>query len=116
MMDTDTLTAEVQALASEALGYRVAKVRDDGVRFESFADDAPDWTRELARYAHEGGEIWPDDWRYACMFAACEAIADADEDAEPGDVGHEFADGYVDTYTSDRLAWLASSLRRTGYV
>ena len=117
MMTSDTITNDIRTLAREALDYHVAATREgSGERFDKFRDGAPAWTRDLALYAHEGGDILPDDWRYACMFAALEAIADADAGADVSDVGHDFADAYVDVYTSALTAWLASSVRRIGYV
>ena len=117
MMTSDTITNDIRTLAREALDYHVAATREgSGERFDKFRYGSPDWTRDLALYAHEGGDILPDDWRYACMFSALEAIADADAGSDVSDVGHDFADGYVDVYTSALTDWLASSVRRVGYV
>jgi hypothetical protein len=72
-------------------------------------DDAPQWAIDVVRKAH--GDMMPDDWRYHVIRAACEYLT---EDRDDDD--HEFADGQVDVYTSDRTAWLASSLDRVAYV
>lgn len=72
-------------------------------------DDRPEWVYELVRDAH--GDFFPDDWRYEAIMDACGWIHDNDGDDDSG----EFADQKVDVYTSDRIAWLASSLDRVSY-
>ena len=88
--------------------YRVEG--DSDTRYTRCKDGAPEWVRDLVQSAH--GDFFPDDWRYDCIQAACEFIAD-NEDYE--DMSGEFADSQVDVYTGRRLAWLASNLYRAGY-
>jgi hypothetical protein len=104
----------MQELAREASAAFERRTRTDGEEFVALKDTAPEWLQPIVMDAH--GEFLPEDWRYACIEAAFDAIADCGEDAEQGDVGHEFADGYVDVYTGERLRWLASNLNRQGYV
>lgn len=103
-------TVTVQELAKDAAASFEVATREDGSPYTRRTSDAPEWLQELVFDAH--GDMLPDDWRYACIAAACEAIADADD---PDDDGHEFADSYVDVYTADLYEWLGSNLSRQGY-
>lgn len=85
--------------------------RPTGERYVRLKDGSPEWMTHVIREAHR--EMLPDDWRYACVAAAAEAIAEADD---PADNEHEFADGYVDVYNADLFDWLASHHSRQGYV
>lgn len=75
-------------------------------------DGAPEWVRDLVREAHD--EMLPDDWRYASIRSALEAIADG-EGYDPDEIAGEWADSNVDVYTGSRLEWLASNLNRPAY-
>jgi hypothetical protein len=90
--------------------------RADGETFRRVRDDAPAWITDIIRKAHAG--MLPDDWKYDKAEDAFDAIADSDAETRDDcdDLRHEFADGAVDVYTHDRLAWLASHLERAGYV
>lgn len=105
----------IAALAAQAYKSFEQRSRDGGADYVTLRDDAPEWVRDLVRAAH--GEFLPDDWRYASIMSAVGAIAD--EEIEPGDdagdLEFSWADGNVDTYNSDRTAWLASNLTRPGY-
>ncbi len=108
-MAPDTTTKEdpmtVSDLARVLFRYFVP-IRDGAAI--GLCDNAPQWAVDVVRKAH--GDMMPDDWRYHVIRAACEYLSeDRDDD-------HEFADGQVDVYTSDRTAWLASSLDRVAYV
>lgn len=70
-----------------------------------------DWIYELVQSAH--GDFFPDDWRYDAIRSALGEIHDAGGNLD--DLGSEWADNYVDTYTGARLEWLASNLNRPGY-
>src|ERR1700675_250302 len=76
-------------------------------------DDAAEWTRDLVYAAH--ADFGPDDWRYACIWSAAEAVAEYETEDDAQDGRGEFADGYVDVYNAARLEWLASNLNRAGY-
>jgi hypothetical protein len=107
---------EIQEVAAEAAKwFETAKrpgldVEDDGLRFTRTKDNAPEWIGEMCHEAH--GPMLPDDWRYDCIRAAVDWIAEGNDSDDSG----EFADGQVDAYTSARLDWLGSSAYRQGYV
>jgi hypothetical protein len=104
----------VQGLAREAYGWFESALRVDGdedSRYIRTRDGSPEWLADLCYAAH--GDMFPDDWRYDCIAAAVEAIA---ESGDPEEDSHEFADGYVDVYNGARLAWLSSRLNRASYV
>jgi hypothetical protein len=119
-------TMTIQELAEQVCAAREMRHRmglevetgiyADGGTFYALRKGSPEWMRDLMRAAHRDGDIFPDDWRYACAFAACEAIAECEDGAHLDERGHDFADAYVDTYTHDLTAWLASSNHRVGYV
>jgi hypothetical protein len=88
--------------------YFETRTREDGTQFVTRKDDAPEWVADLVRDCHDG-EL-PNDWRYETIAAIFDAIADGSDD--PG----EIADGLVDVYNSDRVAWLANNLNRSSYV
>jgi hypothetical protein len=93
--------------AREALDCFETAGRPDGGSFVRLREGRPEWVADLVHEAH--GSMLPDDWRYACIRAALEAVAE-------GVDGHEFADGYADDYSSDLAAWLGSHAVRPGYV
>lgn len=87
--------------------------RSDGETFIRLRSGSPTWMTDIVRAAH--GEMLPDDWRYACIAAAAEHIAQYDSEDEAQDADGPFADGQVDVYTSDRYDWLSSHGYRSGY-
>lgn len=101
---------ELHELASEAYAWFETRTREDGETFDTLKDGAPEWLRDLVYDAH--GDFLPEDWRYTCIRAAVEWIADENDPDESG----EFVDSQVDVYTGARFAWLASNLTRQGYV
>ena len=112
MTDTDTITAEIIALADEA--YRCFKrgERDNGDKYV-YAPDAPQWVTDLCLAAHDAGGMFPDDWRYEFIHSALGAITDAGENADAGDTCWEF--GEPDVYTSELTSWLSSRNDRYAY-
>lgn len=108
-MTTDT-TTPLQAKAQALYEALETRKREDGSRFVTLRDGSPEWMTEVVHAAH--GDMLPDDWRYACIAAAAEYIAEADD---PEDADSEFADSQVDIYNGARFAWLASNLNRMGY-
>lgn len=100
-------------LAGESYDWFTTKSRDDGTSYVVLKDGAPEWVQDLVRTAH--GDFLSDDWRYASIRSALGALHDS-PDQDPDDLASEWADGNVDIYTGDRLAWLGSNLQRTGYV
>jgi hypothetical protein len=100
-------TTNIQTLATEARSFMVSKTRDDGSKFWSRSDDAPEWVRELCFAAHDAGDMLPDDHRYEFIVEALDALSDT-EDAD--DVNLE-----ADIYTHNLTTWLASRADRSGY-
>src|SRR5678816_1973872 len=96
-----------QQLAEQYQGYFEKRTREDGSEFWCTRDDRPAELHDLIHEAH--GDMLPDDWRYAFIYAALCDIAEADDPDEAGD------DIEPDPYTFDRLKWLASHLDRPGY-
>jgi len=85
--------------------YFERKTRDDGTKFWTVRDDAPEWVTDAVREAHCSGADLPNDWIY-------EECADAFEAIECGDIAdddsiHEYADGRVDVYTRNLANWYA---------
>jgi hypothetical protein len=107
-MTTETPT--VETVANEASAWFETATRGDGETYTRTKDGCPEWVQELVYDAH--GDFGPDDWRYDCIRAAVDAIADGADEDDPG----EFADQHADVYTARGLAWLASNLNRVGYV
>ena len=93
---------------------------DSGSVFRRFkmVDGYPaiQWCQELSKAAHDDGNIWPDDHRFAMIEGALDAIADAGEEFnpdEPTEVADNFARGHVDGQSHFHiLDWLASDTRR----
>lgn len=86
--------------------YFTRATRDDGTGYTRLVDDQPDWLYDAVRDAHDG-EL-PNDWRFETCAAIAALIDDGDGDP------HSIADGLVDVYTSDLLAWLTPE--RMAYV
>jgi hypothetical protein len=108
-MDT-TQTPTIESVADEAYRAMERATREDGSQYVRLRDDAPEWVRTMVYDAHS--DILPDDWRYATIRDAIEAIMDSGDDE---DRSHEFADD-ADVYNSDLLAWVGSHGSRPGYV
>lgn len=118
---SETKTQTISGLAGEAYGYFETRKRGDepdAERFVSLKDERPDWLQELVFEAHGHGDYLPDDWRYQTIRDAIGHIHDSGAESADDleDSAHEFADQNVDVYTGSRYAWLASNLRRSGYV
>lgn len=96
--------------ARRATGDTETGPREDGDEFVRLTEGRPEWIAEMVQDAH--GDMFPDDWKYLTISAACEWIADNDD---PLDTSSDFADSMVDVYTGRRFAWLASNLNRAGY-
>lgn len=105
-----TPTATVQELAREALKYLETHQRADGEAYVTTRADAPDWVSAMVQEAHAG--MLPDDHRYVYIAEALENIAESDD---PEDARHEWADGVLDTYNAELVAWLGSHAYRAGY-
>ena len=93
---------------------------DSGSDFRRFkmVDGYPaiQWCQELSKAAHDDGDIWPADHRFAMIEGALNAIAEFNgDDIDDGDTAHDFADSAVSVYTNARFLWLASHSNRAEY-
>jgi hypothetical protein len=95
-----TATA-IQKLAASLTKALETRKRDNGNEFVCLKDGSPVWMTEVIRSAH--ADKLPDDTTYAFIEKCADALADADEDAEPSDVILEIE---PDIYTADLTAWL----------
>jgi hypothetical protein len=82
----------------------------NGETFRKLRDTAPEWMTTVCRLAHDEGSLLPDDWRYAFIEQAVDALAE-----------HEDADEALgrlepDIYTSDLTAWLHSLNSRVYFL
>src|SRR3990167_5659385 len=105
----------IQTKAAEAYGWFERATRgkgDDAEPYYRLRDERPEWVYNLVYAGHGAGEMFPDDWRYDCIHSALQAISESDN---PEDANGEFADGQVDIYNGELLAWLASDARRVLY-
>lgn len=96
-----------QAFDSFELAFRT---EDDSSEYVRVREGSPQWVVDMVREAH--GDMFPDDFKYRCVWGAVECIAEADD---PEDAAHEWAEAFIDVYTSNLLTWAASHLARVGY-
>jgi hypothetical protein len=106
-----TSSTTIQALAAHmSQAFETAVRPTSGEKFRRLKDDAPGWMTTVCRKAHDDARILPDDWRYAFIEDAVDALAaygdpdDARDSLEP------------DIYTSDLTAWLHSRNSRVYYL
>jgi len=107
-MDYKTPPPEtVQELAKLARCAFSLETRPDGSEYWTANRCAPDWIGELCHTAH--GDMFPDDYRYAFIVEALDAL----EESEDPD---EARDGYEYEHRNYQLAlWLASHGHRFSY-
>jgi hypothetical protein len=98
--------SDIKELAEIMLTFLTTGKRDNGETFVKQKDDAPDWVNDVCREAH--GDLLPDDYRYAFIQDALEAIVNSD-DLDDIEID-------ADTYTSDLIDWLGSRNSRYSYV
>lgn len=110
---TDSIRGLAGMMAGAFETARRETGEDESEPYVRLREGSPEWMSDVVRAAHDDGEMLPDDWRYSTIRSAVECIAESDD---PEDAAHEWADAEVDVYTSARFAWLASNLRRAGYV
>jgi hypothetical protein len=111
MADTDTITAEIIALADEGCKWFTTDTRDDGTKFVKTRDEQPQWLEDLIFTAH--GDMLPDDWRYSFIRDALSTISDASEGSDSQEVCDEYSE--PDIYTNELTSWLGSRNDRYGY-
>lgn len=97
-----------QEIARELADAFTTDNRTNGEHFHRLRDDAPEWTRDVPRAAHEAvdGRL-PCDWLYGIIADAADFAAEfPDADAARDDAA-SFADRSTDTYTGDLFRWAA---------
>ncbi len=115
------MTNTLQTLAREmSQAFEGATRPTSGETFRKLKGDAPEWMTTVCRKAHDEASILPDDWRYAFIEEAVDALA-ASEDAVDALAASEDADEArnslePDVYTSDLTAWLHSRNSRVYYL
>jgi hypothetical protein len=106
-----TAAMTIQSLAAEmSQAFETATRPTSREEFRKLKDDAPPWMTTVCRKAHEDGNILPDDWRYAFIEQAVDALAACD-DADEARSGLE-----PDWYTSELAGWLHSQDSRVEYL
>lgn len=105
------MTTTLHALARQmSLAFESRTRPTTGETFRKLKDDAPEWMTTVCRKAHDDARILPDDWRYAFIEQAVDALAEH-EDADEARSSLE-----PDIRTSDLTAWLHSLNGRVYYV
>lgn len=105
------MTTTLQTLAREmAIAFENATRTRSGETFRKLRDTAPEWMTMVCRRAHDAARLLPDDWRYAFIEQAVDALAE-----------HENADAALDSlgpdiYTSELTAWLHSLNCRVSFL
>lgn len=83
--------------------------------FHKLRHGSPEWMRDAIREAHDGGDIFPNDWIYHTCSNMADRLNDTAPDRWEDSIG-EWADSEVDVYNVDRARWLASHLAFGGIV
>jgi hypothetical protein len=81
-----------------------------GEEFRRLKDGSPEWMTTVCRKAHDDARLLPDDWRYAFIEDAVDALADHEDTDD--------ARGRLepDIYTHDLTGWLHSLNGRVYYL
>jgi hypothetical protein len=95
----------IRALADATRNLFVKATRNDGSVFWKRTDSAPEWVETMVHDAH--GEMLPDDWRYAFIVEALDALAESEDPDE--------ASVESDIYTHELTGWLHSRADRYDY-
>lgn len=95
----------LQKLADETRNQFVQGKRDNGDSYWYRESSEQDWIYEMCHKAH--GDMLPDDWRYAFIVEALDALAESED---PDDIKLE-----ADIYTQSLTNWLASRADRYSY-
>ena len=91
--------------AQYVLGWLQQQTRDDGTKFYSFKDGAPEWVHLMAQEAH--GDTFPNDEYYDAIVRVLEQLAEYDPDTleKAEDALREMR---VDSYNTELAKWFAS--------
>lgn len=105
------MTEEQRAIAAEARGHFEYAKRVDGSEYWRRKDGAPDWIEEMSREAgHDGGVLFPDDYRYQFLVDSLDAIGESPDEDETEEYLPE------EVYTSALTEWLNSAAWRVAYM
>lgn len=105
------MTITIQTLAREmSLAFESATRTSSGETFRKLRDASPEWMTTVCRLAHDDGRLLPDDWRYAFIEEAVDALADHE------DTDEALASLEPDIYTRELTAWLHSLNSRVYYL
>lgn len=85
--------------------------RDNGDEFVSLKNGSPEWMTDVVRSAH--GDKLPDDTVYGLIERCADALADANEEADPYET---IAEIESDVYTNDLTAWLHARVDHISYL
>lgn len=102
--------SSIQETAKEASSYFTGLKRNDNEEIRILKDGAPEWVTDLIHKAH--GDMLPDDYRFAIIEEALDAIAESEDLDE---TESEYVDN-VDIYTKELTTWLGSRTDRYGWV
>ena len=104
------MTITIQSLAREmSLAFESA-TRTNGETFCKLQDGSPEWMTTVCREAHDEAKLLPDDWRYAFIEEAVDAMAEYEDSDEA------LASLEPDIYTGELTAWLHSLNSRVYYL
>ena len=105
------MTTTLHTLARQmSLAFEGGTRNSTGETFRKLKDGSPEWMTTVCRKAHDDARLLPDDWRYAFIEEAVDALAEH-EDADDARSSLE-----PDIYTSDLTAWLHSLNGRVDYI
>ena len=104
------MTITLQSLAREMSLAFEGKTRSNGHDFRVLRDNSPEWMTTVCRQAHDEAKLLPDDWRYAFIEEAVDALAEHD------DTDEALARLEPDIYTGELTAWLNSLNSRVYYL
>lgn len=105
------MTTTLHELAKQmSLAFEGGTRPTTGETFRKLKDGSPEWMTTVCRKAHDDARLLPDDWRYAFIEQAVDALA------EHEDTDHARSSLEPDIYTSDLTAWLHSLNARVYYV
>jgi hypothetical protein len=104
------MTITLQSLAQEMSEAFEGDTRTNGETFRKLREGSPEWMTTICRRAHDEAKLLPDDWRYAFIEEAVDALAEHD------DTDEALASLEPDIYTGELTAWLHSLNSRVYYL
>jgi len=99
----------VQDLAKLARCAFSLETRGDGSKYWTHGREAPEWIQDLTREAHGAPSMLAEDYRYAFIVEALDAVEESEDTDEARD-GYEF-----EPYHSRLADWLGSHAHRFEY-